>query len=202
MTNLNTFFDQLNFDENEVKNETYPNRGEMEGKRFARFHVAIKYLLNAYELTSEEISDQVLTDWNDQGIDFFYKTEDESPVVYVVQVKDDQEYAKSKQVDAITKMKKEIDFLLSRQRVSSDWSEKKKERYSDLKEIRNATFRIRYVLLLTGGASANISTDDFSSDWFDEFERTLSVYDRNGIAELLERANSPRSLNTQLTFCK
>ena len=200
MTNLNTFLEQLNIDELEVQSETYPNRGDIEGRRFARFHVAIKYLLNAYELTSEEISDQVLTDWNDQGIDFFYKTEDESPVVYVVQVKDDQEYAKSKQVDAITKMKKEIDFLLSRQRVSSDWSEKKKERYSDLKEIRNATFRIRYVLLLTGGASANISTDDFSSDWFDEFERTLSVYDRNGIAELLERANSPRSLNTQLTL--
>jgi hypothetical protein len=200
VTNLNTFIDQLNIDELEVQSETYPNRGNLEGRRFARFHVAIKYLLNAYELTSEEISDQVLTDWNDQGIDFFYKTEDDSPVVYVVQVKDDQEYAKAKQLDAITKMKKEIDFLLSRQRVSSDWSEKKKERYSDLKEIRNATFRIRYVLLLTGGASASISTDDFSSDWFDESERTLSVFDRNGIAELLQHANSPRSLNTQLTL--
>ena len=200
MTNLNTFLDQLNDDELEVKNETYPNRGEIEGKRFARFHVAIKYLLNAYELTSEEISDQVLTDWNDQGIDFFYRTEDDSPVVYVIQVKDDQEYARSKQIDAVTKMKKEIDDLLSRQRVGSNWTEKRRERYSDLKEIRNAAFRIRYVLLLTGGASATITVDDFSSDWFDDSERTLTIYDRNGIAELLQHANSPRVLNTQLTL--
>lgn len=185
--------------ETECRESIYFAYEPTKGMRKARFHNSINYLLYEQGLSEGEISEQVESDFSDQGIDFFFVTDDELPKVWIVQIKDHEEFTKSNQRDAITKMTTEIDDLLSRQRVGSGWPDSRKERYFKLKSVRDGNYQLKYVLILTGSAKADLDPEeDFPTGKFDGESSTLRVIDRNGICELVQHSESPRQLDAVL----
>lgn len=185
----------------EIQSEHYNRLSEDEGRRKAFFLTAIKYLLFSYDLSDEEIIEEIENDHSDQGIDYFFVSPDERPRVFVVQVKHHREFPKSKQKEAVTKMRAEIDFLMSRQN-SRGLNERQKDRFADLKAIRNNEPQFNYVLMLTGGANAAVRADDFADGEFDGDENRLDIVDQNGLLRLLERAEKPRSVTSVMTLDK
>jgi hypothetical protein len=59
-------------------------------------------VLSEYELTEDEIRDEISYDGaGDGGIDFFYKTDDDPARVFVMQVKDHASFPKVEQREAL-----------------------------------------------------------------------------------------------------
>ena len=146
MTTTSFSLNDLNQIVEEISSERYSRLGSEERIRKAYFHTAIRYLLFSYDLTDEEIIEDIENDNNDQGIDFFYVTQDERPRIYVVQVKHHQEFPLGKQKEAVTKMRDEIDFLLSRQK-STGFSERRKDRFWQIREVKERDPQFHFVLL-------------------------------------------------------
>lgn len=193
----------------EISSDWYSRLEPAERERKAYFHAAIKYLLFSYDLTDEEIEeeideriiDQIENDNNDQGIDFFYVTQDERPKIYIVQVKHHQEFPLGKQKEAVNKMQAEIEFLLGRQK-SRNFSEKRKDRFYQLKEVQDKESQFHFILLLTGGAEAKLSRDDFADGIYNDDRYFLKVIDRSGLLTLIESAERPRSVSTTMKLDK
>ena len=189
--------------------EIYSKLAPAERERKAYFHAAIKYLLYPYDLTDGEIDEeigkkithQIETDNNDQGIDFFYATQDERPIIYVVQVKHHKDFPLGKQKEAVIKMRAEIDYLLSRQK-STGFDEKRKDRFYALKGVQGKEPQFQFVLLLTGEAEAKLSKDDFANGLYDDDSHVLKVIDRSGLLKLVESAERPRSVSTTMKLDK
>jgi hypothetical protein len=185
----------------EIRSEHFSRLAEDEGRRKAFFLVAIKYLLFSYDLSDEEIIEEIENDHSDQGIDYFFVSSEERPRVFVVQVKHHQEFPKSKQKEAVTKMRTEVDFLLSRHN-SRGLTERQRDRFSELKAVRDEDPQINYILLLTGGAPTTLRSEDFGDGQFESDNCVLQVVDQNGLLQLLERADRPRSVTTVMTLDK
>ena len=66
--------------------EYYSARPAEIGMRMARFHLAIEIYLSEFNLSGDDIADQVLQDSGDQGVDFFYVTDDDEPRIFAIQV--------------------------------------------------------------------------------------------------------------------
>jgi hypothetical protein len=185
--------------ETEFRDSIYFKYEDSKAMRKARFHNSINYLLFEQGLSDGEIAEQVESDYSDQGIDFFHVTEDDLPKVWVVQVKDHENFTKSNQREAVVKMTTEIDDLLTRQRVGPSWPDVRKERYYQLKKIREGSFQIKYVLILTGSAEADLDQDeDFPESAFNGDTSTLLVIDRKKICELVQHSDNPRELDAEL----
>jgi hypothetical protein len=167
--------------------------------RRARFHLAVQLLLAEYDLSDDDISEQVLRDGNEQGIDFFWVSDDDVPKVFVVQVKDWASATKAQQRDAVNKMVDEVQELLRRNRVSGDWPARRRDRFYQLKGIRDSDFITEYVLALTGTAAPALSEDDFAADRFGN-EGHLRVMGRDEL--LLTESALLRALerHTQIRF--
>jgi hypothetical protein len=185
----------------EIRSEHFSRLAEDEGRRKAFFLVAIKYLLFSYDLSDEEIIEEIENDHSDQGIDYFFVSSEERPRVFVVQVKHHQEFPKSKQKEAVTKMRTEVDFLLSRHN-SRGLTERQRDRFSELKAVRDEDPQINYILLLTGGAPTTLRSEDFGDGQFESDNCVLQVVDQNGLLQLLERADRPRSVTTVMSLDK
>ena len=181
--------------------DIYGGSNDDERARKARFHLAISLLLAEYDLSDDDISEQVLKDGNEQGIDFFWISDDDVPRVFVVQVKDWEQAPKSKQKDAINKMVNEVEFLLKRKKVSGDWQPRQKDRFFELKRVRESEYVLDYVLALTGIAGPKVSLGDFADNQFGEGTR-LRVMGRDEL--LLTESALSRALErqTQLRFRK
>jgi hypothetical protein len=209
MTSGPLSFNDLNEIIEEISSDWYSRLSPAERERKAYFHAAIKYLLFSYDLTDEEIEeeideriiDQIENDNNDQGIDFFYVTQDERPKIYVVQVKHHKQFPLGQQKEAVNKMQAEIDLLLSRQK-SRGFNEKRKDRFHQLKEVQEKEPQFQFVLLLTGGAEAKLSEDDFAEGLYNEDSCFLKVIDRKGLLTLIESAERPRSVSTTMKIDK
>ena len=201
MTTTSFSLNDLNQIVEEISSERYSRLGSEERIRKAYFHTAIRYLLFSYDLTDEEIIEDIENDNNDQGIDFFYVTQDERPRIYVVQVKHHQEFPLGKQKEAVTKMRDEIDFLLSRQK-STGFSERRKDRFWQIREVKERDPQFHFVLLLTGEAEAKLKKDEFADGLFDDEKNVLRVIDRNGLLQLVQSADKPRSVSTTMKLDK
>jgi hypothetical protein len=150
----------------------------------SRFHRAIQILLYSQQPESDEVANQVLSDGSDQGVDFFLVSEDDDPVVSVVQVKDHQNLDKQSQKDAVLKMVEEIRFLQTKQRVDASWDERRQERFRLIGEAKEKDrYTINFVLLLTGGATPKVDLGDFSPEKFDRETESLTVV---GVDELVQ----------------
>jgi hypothetical protein len=177
----------------EARAEFYSQRDVAIGERFSRFHQSVNILLHDFDLSGEDIADQVLEDTHDQGIDFFFVSDEEDPKIFAIQVKDHLSLAKDKQREAITKLVDEMRLLMSRQRVDRNWDERRQLRYADLKAAKNKTYTIKFVLLLTGGATPAITRDDFAIDKFEDEIEELLVIDIQNLVELhIEQIAPPR----------
>jgi hypothetical protein len=179
--------------------EYYSRFSPDEMARRARFHLAVSILLADYELSDDEISDQVLTDGSDHGIDFFFVSEDEVPRVWVVQVKDWERAPRNQQVAAVNKMVNEIKILLDRQRAAPDWDDRRRSRLQELKNVRDEDYVIEYVLALTGQAGPVAEKTDFPEGEFGDTKR-LQILGREQLLDFetaLVRAMETRvSLST------
>ena len=160
-----------------------------DGDRLGRFHLGVRILLDKYDLDGKEIAEQVLNDNTDQGIDFFFSVPGVSPVIYVIQVKDNAILDHSEQVAACRKMFGEIHYLLDQKKKGPKWTERRKERFSDLKKLEEEVFDIKYVLLLTGDASASDPTDELIADL--DPRESIEVVDRTKLAEIEQLNRSP-----------
>lgn len=167
----------------EVCSEYYSQQLPERGERMSRFHRSIEILLHSCQPDREDIANQVLSDGSDQGIDLLYVTEDEEPLIYVVQVKDHRKLDKQDQKTAVIKMVEEIRMLRQRQRIDKGWDERRQDRYRLLKENSKGTHKIKFVLLLTGGAEPRVETNDFSLGSFEPDFEFLEVY---GLEELIQ----------------
>jgi hypothetical protein len=178
-----------------ISDEMYPAHGD-EAARLGRFHLGIRILLDQYGLDDEEIAEQVLDDNSDQGIDFFETFGGASNVVYVVQVKDHQEFQHAEQLAAIRKMIGEIHFLSSRQRITPEWSDRRKDRFVALRDLRGEEVDVKYVLLLTGNASASDVTSELSEDL--SARESVVVIDRRVLSELEDSNRTPANPQVKL----
>jgi hypothetical protein len=165
--------------------------------RRARFHLAIHLLLAEYDLSDDDISEQVLRDGSEQGIDFFWVSDDEVPRVFVVQVKDWAKAPKAKQKDAVNKMVDEVQELRSKKRVSGDWPTRRKDRFYELKRLEGRDFVLEYVLALTGVAGPEVALDDFADGRFGSDSR-LRVMGRDAL--LLTESARSRALEKRTTI--
>jgi hypothetical protein len=182
-------------DSADISEEMYAAHASESG-RLGRFHLAIKILLDQYGLDEEEIAEQVLDDNSDQGIDFFDVFSGASNVLYVVQVKDHEKFARAEQLAAFRKMFGEIHQLRDRQRVSHEWSDRRKERFYTLRELKDEEVDVRYVLLLTGNAVGSDLEAELAPDLRND--ESLTVLDRNSLLELEERNRIPSNPQVKL----
>lgn len=189
----------------EISTDYYSSLSPEERERKAYFHVAVKYLLFSYDLSDEEIDEEIIqqieTDRDDGGIDFFYVSEDDRPKVYVVQVKHEKKFPLGKQKEAINKMQAEIDLLKSRQK-STNLSEKRKDRFRQLKDAYSNDPQYLYVLFLTGGPKAKATVDDFAKGQYDNETNILKVFDRDGLLRLIESTETPPSVTSRMRLDK
>jgi hypothetical protein len=164
-----------------ISDEMYPAHAD-EAARLGRFHLGIRILLDQYGLDDEEIAEQVLDDNGDQGIDFFSVFGGASNVVYVVQVKDHEEFQHAEQVAAFRKMIGEIHFLSGRQRVTVDWDDRRKDRFYAMRDLNGEEIDVRYVLLLTGNASASDVDSELRAGLTSR--ESVVVFDQKMLSEL------------------
>ena len=100
--------DQFEADAQSYGDEYYLARGPETKVRMGRFHEAIQILFDDYDLIDQDISEQILSDNADQGIDFFHIFGGADMKIYVVQVKDHVTLNQSEQKAAVSKMVDEI----------------------------------------------------------------------------------------------
>jgi hypothetical protein len=171
-----------------LADELYPNNG-VNASRLGRFHYAIQILFDQYELDDEDIAEQVLDDQNDQGIDFFAIFGGAEHNIFAVQVKDHRQLASVSQIEAVRKLVGELHLLLDATRVVSAWPERRKERYRELRDVKHDEFRVHFVLLLTGGATAEfLDLANFEL----RANESLSIFGRRELAELEQQHREPR----------
>ena len=169
-----------------------------DNKRLGAFHAAMSLILAEYELTDDDIRDEISFDGaGDGGIDFFYKTEDEPAKIYVIQVKDYQTFAKQDQRQSLLKMKEHVDFLRGRQNAVG---------LNDINTSRRDTLRanpsafLSYLLVITGEALSNVGPEDLSPDWNTGNDFGWQVYDRTALADLVFREVSPNEPEVTISW--
>jgi hypothetical protein len=167
-------------------------------KRLGAFHAAVSLILAEYELTDDDIRDEISFDGaGDGGIDFFFKTEDEPTRIFVMQVKDYQAFAKQDQRQTFLKMKEHVDFLRGKQTAAG---------LNDINKSRRDTLRanpsgfISYLLVITGEAPANVKAEDLSPDWNVGADFGWQVYDKEALANLVFREVSPNEPKVTITW--
>lgn len=172
----------------EVAEEFYNAHGDDKG-RLGRFHLAIRILLDSYQLEDMEIAEQVLDDHADLGIDYFAVFTGVNNDVYVIQVKDHKELGKAEQVAAVRKLIGEFRLLTEKSRIVAAWPERRKERFADFKVVRNDEHRVRYILVLTGIAvpeSLELEITDLKK------HESLDVLNPDDLAHLEEENREPK----------
>ena len=148
--------DTFQQDVKEIISTRYSARTSDVQRRFGRFHVAIKILLSEYGIDDEDITDSVVRDNHDKGIDYFYVAEGSS-TLYAIQVKDHAKLSKQPQMEAVLKLAEAVRFLRNCKKKHRGMSELEKERFDQLNEAECKPEHTRYMLLLTGGAQPKIS---------------------------------------------
>jgi len=172
--------------------------------RRSRFHSAMTILLQEYGLSDDDIREQVFFDSADQGIDFFWISEDEIPRVYIVQAKDHKTFSSTSQVDAMKKMHDEISRLneLPQNKAKRE-VDQAFERWSELKRVnsnKNESPPIYiFVLLLTGDATISISRDSCS---FLKDDDEVMLLDRASLIKFWYELNYPPDTDVTISFAK
>ena len=155
-------------------------------------------MLSEYELTEDEIRDEISYDGaGDGGIDFFYKTDDDPARVFVMQVKDHASFPKVEQREALSKMREQIEYLRDKP-TSAGLNEAQKNRRDVLRANRNAF--IEYFLVITGAAKATLEATDLSADWNAGDDFTWAVVDREILSDLIYKEQNPANPSVTISW--
>jgi hypothetical protein len=198
-------FDDLQASDNELFASSYEGHSADEvAYRRARFHSAMSILLSEYGVGNDDIREQVLFDSADQGIDFLFISEDETPRVYVVQAKDHKTFGSASQIEAVEKMHREIARLnqLSPNKARNE-VDQVFDRWSKLRQIKPKKEDLEpifiYVLLLTNDATVSITKD--SCTFLNENEELL-LLDRSGLIDYWNELTFPPPTDVTIEFAK
>ena len=189
--------DQFEADAQSYGDEYYLARGSETKMRMGRFHEAIQILLDDYDLIDQDISEQILSDNADQGIDYFHIFGGADMKIYVVQVKDHENLNLSEQKAAVSKMVDEIRLLSRTKRAKPNWDDRRRDRHNKIRANINEEFQLYFVLLLTGKSVGRVDKDSFDPEKFEENEHLL-VLDVAALVELEKRNRRPNQTNLNL----